>query len=161
MPCSAPDTSIFFQFTTSQGGRLHWRSLHSCVKIFQFTTSQGGRQNILYCVPCRTTFNSRPHKEVDVMIVPLSHSLELSIHDLTRRSTKRMMKTYPLYQLSIHDLTRRSTVESTEEAAGEELSIHDLTRRSTANTHKYREYLYKFFSILYTPPLFTYFYSSI
>lgn len=41
------------------------------------------------------------------------------------------------------------------------LSIHDLTRRSTANTHKYREYLYKFFSILYTPPLFTYFYSSI
>ena len=76
----------------------------------------------------------------------------LSIHDLTRRSTIWDIRKQYCVSLSIHDLTRRSTESDIRIAEQLDLSIHDLTRRSTANTHKYREYLYKFFSILYTHP---------
>ena len=98
---------------------------------FQFTTSQGGRLSpqllqIIYC--------------------------SLSIHDLTRRSTTAGLFLMRTGDLSIHDLTRRSTIYPALKGEMSQLSIHDLTRRSTANTHKYREYLYKFFSILYTHP---------
>ena len=34
-----------------------------------------------------SSFNSRPHKEVDQTGSPLSNACDLSIHDLTRRST--------------------------------------------------------------------------
>ena len=55
--------------------------------LFQFTTSQGGR-------PSDTGARE---------------ALMLSIHDLTRRSTKKFFGTFFLRALSIHDLTRRST----------------------------------------------------
>ena len=80
-----------------------------------------------------------------------SHSL--SIHDLTRRSTKERgrMSEIKFFQfttsqggrlyyfqadgisilLSIHDLTRRSTEYCYNIVCGWTLSIHDLTRRST------------------------------
>ena len=57
-------------------------------KSFQFTTSQGGRP-----VACRCTENHR----------------NLSIHDLTRRSTNWRAMYKRAMRLSIHDLTRRST----------------------------------------------------
>ena len=121
-----------FQFTTSQGGRLERANNNGDCIIFQFTTSQGGRHChgnpgcIRYC---------------------------LSIHDLTRRSTRSVMLTQYLDFLSIHDLTRRSTpswiifwssfiFQFTTSQGGRPLqycqlchsgilSIHDLTRRST------------------------------
>ena len=57
----------------------------------------------------RQTFNSRPHKEVDVFQNNWYHVTVLSIHDLTRRSTGTMSLLAQLRDLSIHDLTRRST----------------------------------------------------
>ena len=54
---------------------------------FQFTTSQGGRPGILSSSIHQRTFNSRPHKEVDLVLRPRTTYRRLSIHDLTRRST--------------------------------------------------------------------------
>ena len=82
-----------FQFTTSQGGRLNLKCRWHSVKIFQFTTSQGGRPVIyksfgsnnnlsIHDLTRRSTctifankkrglsFNSRPHKEVDLYGIP-------------------------------------------------------------------------------------------
>ena len=102
-------------------------------EIFQFTTSQGGRHYIAY--------NNKPYED-------------LSIHDLTRRSTIYIVFCSRIWTLSIHDLTRRSTIlyrvdrrrrstfQFTTSQGGRltlcdeftayiVLSIHDLTRRST------------------------------
>ena len=80
---------VFFQFTTSQGGRLIPVFQKLFNRIFQFTTSQGGRLSFsgIYL-----------------------HSILLSIHDLTRRSTITKHSTRTERRLSIHDLTRRSTM---------------------------------------------------
>ena len=125
---------VVFQFTTSQGGRPVVKVVLKLMQDFQFTTSQGGRRvgfcsaglpgalsihdltrrstsGAYWCLLSVTSFNSRPHKEVDDKISErLSHVYALSIHDLTRRSTQH--RAYPCGEqgLSIHDLTRRSTV---------------------------------------------------
>ena len=54
------------------------------------------------------SFNSRPHKEVDAGSESGAFNLDLSIHDLTRRSTSGFMPENMRSNLSIHDLTRRS-----------------------------------------------------
>ena len=78
------------------------------------------------------TFNSRPHKEVDFNERGLADSIfELSIHDLTRRSTGPGTGRRVCDYLSIHDLTRRSTILLFNLRHSRGLSIHDLTRRST------------------------------
>ena len=60
---------------------------------------------------CASTFNSRPHEEVDAMRKESSsQSTYLSIHDLTRRSTFQCFVNVSGMILSIHDLTRRSTL---------------------------------------------------
>ena len=100
---------------------------------FQFTTSRGGRLSVT---------------ADDISI------RDLSIHDLTRRSTTQTVRSDAVRHLSIHDLTRRSTSRTARKGARENLSIHDLTRRSTANIHNYRQYSYTLFSILYKPLLF-------
>ena len=88
--------------------QICWKSTN-----FQFTTSQGGRpfrQKRLYIL---CSFNSRPHKEVDVLRFQVYDvACTLSIHDLTRRSTACAMDTGNKLYLSIHDLTRRSTANS-------------------------------------------------
>ena len=76
-------------------------------------------------------FNSRPHKEVDVIGIYLRLCHTLSIHDLTRRSTVDEKELNEYLNLSIHDLTRRSTGTSLNQRRIFSLSIHDLTRRST------------------------------
>ena len=48
---------------------------------------------VVYCLP----FNSRPLKEVDFVIHIHIISLELSIHDLSRRSTNQTSVTYTPY----------------------------------------------------------------
>ena len=42
-PCFSEYNSLFFQFTTSQGGRPKRSYFYANVEGFQFTTSQGGR----------------------------------------------------------------------------------------------------------------------
>ena len=101
-----------------------------------------------------SAFNSRPHKEVDIVQAGAFEKKALSIHDLTRRSTFfPQSKPYPALPfnsrphkevdgqhctgcadpaaLSIHDLTRRSTRVNMSLIDTISLSIHDLTRRST------------------------------
>ena len=124
-----------FQFTTSHGGRLApvISSAKSCA--FQFTTSHGGR--LMSCpIFCRTC--------------------GLSIHDLTRRSTrapcprtptKRFQFTtshggrpegepvsleYLVFQFTTSHGGRQPEVQSSNSI--HILSIHDLTRRSTSGT---------------------------
>ena len=59
------------------------------VQSFQFTTSQGGRHyNQRDHEADMCTFNSRPHKEVDPLERSARQGCDLSIHDLTRRSTE-------------------------------------------------------------------------
>ena len=77
------------------------------------------------------TFNSRPHTEVD--------------HNRHRKAGISNSFQFTTSHGGRHVISMANYVIQS-------LSIHDLTRRSTANTHKYREYLYKFFSILYTHP---------
>ena len=114
-------------------------------------------------------FNSRPHKEVDAMDSVRTYGYEdLSIHDLTRRSTQGsdLTKNIAVFQfttsqggrqrrrfdimkneyLSIHDLTRRSTKTNAFNEAESQLSIHDLTRRSTLyrNASRQKEYFFQF-----------------
>ena len=101
---------LSFQFTTSQGGRpisfgVSWGDI-----AFQFTTSQGGRHDYGYFrIRQFETFNSRPHKEVDSDEEGENTPENLSIHDLTRRSTTPISVSNTIPDLSIHDLTRRST----------------------------------------------------
>ncbi len=100
---------LSFQFTTSQGGRPYHTSMYRILFTFQFTTSQGGRRKFRQHVTYALSFNSRPHKEVDLTDTCLVILGDLSIHDLTRRSTMRKLSECKNYFLSIHDLTRRST----------------------------------------------------
>ena len=104
-----------------------------------------------------STFNSRPHEEVDkrppllplMMAIfqfttsrrgrrklPTRERLEkvLSIHDLTKRSTCFLCDRRCVTNLSIHDLTKRSTCWCRCWCRRTHLSIHDLTKRSTLPT---------------------------
>ena len=81
---------ILFQFTTSQRGRQGQKRQYKPVLRFQFTTSQRGRPGTEISCTGRLTFNSRPHKEVDQAAATEKGFMQsLSIHDLTKRSTKR------------------------------------------------------------------------
>ena len=59
--------------------------------------------------------------------------IDLSTHDLTRRSTQADIQLSDTMELSTHDLTRRSTKLMEELSTAEDLSTHDLTRRSTGD----------------------------
>ncbi len=147
-----------FQFTTSQGGRPGRVEEVSGEMIFQFTTSQGGRlyrgisDQQTYAFQFTTSQGGRPPA-----FIQSPAQWHLSIHDLTRRSTKSVNVVVYIINLSIHDLTRRSTVAAQipitrtspfnsrphkEVDFGKitlnsayNLSIHDLTRRSTRRWH--------------------------
>ena len=124
---------FIFQLTTSQGGRQNgeiiaghtrylsthdltrrstmlrvWKTSGQC--FFQLTTSQGGRPFAIVSSPYLVSFNSRPHKEVDLTLAQIVvDEYRLSTHDLTRRSTKWATYMEQENHLSTHDLTRRST----------------------------------------------------
>ena len=128
-----PFVLSIFQFTTSHGGRresdllLKWRqfklSIHDLTR--RSTTTVWGhkleeelsihdltRRSTRIAVASvlrSTSFNSRPHTEVDFCIHPIMFYEWLSIHDLTRRSTGDQLDVLDKKELSIHDLTRRST----------------------------------------------------
>ena len=63
-------------------------------QLFQLTTSRGGRLLQLLSLPIPDLhFNSRPHKEVDVIAEKLYSIINISTHDLTRRSTMALRVT--------------------------------------------------------------------
>ena len=63
----ALDQSTVFQLTTSQGGRRDRTAGQLIQEFFQLTTSQGGRPTgDIQGHPTPSSFNSRPHKEVDL-----------------------------------------------------------------------------------------------
>ena len=111
-PCFQALCHLFsiFQFTTSQGGRLMVASASGFFRSFQFTTSQGGRPpqfcQLMGLYPFQFT-TSQGGRHVHVIRAPLC--IDLSIHDLTRRSTHLFWGSVRNLHLSIHDLTRRST----------------------------------------------------
>ena len=100
-----------------------WADPDENAYIFQFTTSQGGRRN--------TDIYSQA-------------AMDLSIHDLTRRSTVPAEMGVATDTLSIHDLTRRSTFLVGVFTGDWDLSIHDLTRRSTCSTAASETVYYSF-----------------
>ena len=124
---------VIFQFTTSQGGRQYGGfrpvlkldlSIHDLTRrstrnlLFRpgqsFPFNSRPHKEVdspaLSAVLPWGSFNSRPHKEVDADASDPQTRRSLSIHDLTRRSTRLNNLCAPDRYLSIHDLTRRSTV---------------------------------------------------
>ena len=91
---------------------------------FQLTTSQGGRLSIPAEKSISEHFNSRPHKEVDILKSDIFVSKGISTHDLTRRSTLSHSCVITGLLISTHDLTRRSTEQKARIAA---LKIFQLT----------------------------------
>ena len=100
-----------FQLTTSQGGRPLLYYHNYLIYLFQLTTSQGGRPfSVLPPPPLFVYFNSRPHKEVDLL--PRSHPQTLFLFQLTTSQGGRhyvATSASAMYDISTHDLTRRST----------------------------------------------------
>ena len=60
------------------------------------------------------------------------HELDISTHDLARRSTVPHDPETGLLIISTHDLTKRSTEDGLIEVCFVDVSTHDLTKRSTA-----------------------------
>ena len=54
-------------------------------------------------------FNSRPHEEVDLSMIAFDTSMQISTHDLTKRSTIIAIFSRHKRTISTHDLTKRST----------------------------------------------------
>ena len=82
--------------------------------------------------PYFSPFNSRPHKEVDMRLREVN--MKKLNFQFTTSQGGRLSERDKLDQrqeLSIHDLTRRSTGGYTWSCGHNCLSIHDLTRRST------------------------------
>ena len=123
---------VNFQLTTSQGGRPGqiyqegWSLSLSTHDLTRRSTSATSSQVYIFDLSThdltrRSTrlhhrvelelisFNSRPHKEVDLAELADLPVFFLSTHDLTRRSTVAYLKKKYSISLSTHDLTRRST----------------------------------------------------
>ena len=90
-----------FQFTTSQGGRL--RSAGWMLSNISTFNSRPHKEVDIFGKDrdsSRIPFNSRPHKEVDLAGPEVLPCRGLSIHDLTRRSTTFLgqVTTQPVFQ---------------------------------------------------------------
>ena len=99
-----------FQLTTSHGGRRASRGYS--INRLELSTHDLTRRStkVMLRIPAQnTSFNSRPHTEVDVVPPAGSPFCSLSTHDLTRRSTVGRVVLFRQLDLSTHDLTRRST----------------------------------------------------
>ena len=87
LPCNPFVRPRIFQFTTSQGGRLVFRVILLDTKPFN-SRPHKEVDLVRMCEKLQEhSFNSRPHKEVDLSIGVGEEKDGLSIHDLTRRST--------------------------------------------------------------------------
>ena len=79
--------------------------------LFQFTTSQGGRRRLSLGYHRQKYFNSRPHKEVDssyFLVFLFAFYFNSRPHKEVDGISKSV--SFTISNISIHDLTRRSTV---------------------------------------------------
>ena len=82
------DLIYLFQLTTSQGGRLSYNVNPPYKKIFQLTTSQGGRHAYHWIYySCKTFQLTTSQGGRRLFSSALNSRIEISTHDLTRRST--------------------------------------------------------------------------
>ena len=107
---SVPAVSAIFQLTTSRRGRhLSGTPSHTSF-IFQLTTSRRGRRlgpHLPAAPDCFQLTTSRRGRHVDSQNGCMQRAL--STHDLTQRSTQRLLQSLIDENLSTHDLTQRST----------------------------------------------------
>ena len=101
-----------FQFTTSQGGR---RRVKSCPPLVNTLSIHDLTRRSTVSVLRRCTFfvpfNSRPHKEVDQQcILNRIHHVNFQFTTSQGGRLPPVCRVMQGYDLSIHDLTRRSTV---------------------------------------------------
>ena len=99
----------------------------STTSLFQLTTSRRGRQALMPCIHHSGSFNSRPHEEVD--ICPLARDNSACAFQLTtsRRGRRYGLLHQPLsFYVSTHDLTKRSTCRLLEPCADR---IHSFNSR--------------------------------
>ncbi len=103
-----------FQLTTSRRGRHSYAEAMAFAKAFQLTTSRRGRQHpVSICGKQGSCFNSRPHEEVDYQAPKLLLSINVSTHDLTKRSTECRMHPsthHLMFQLTTSRRGRRGTL---------------------------------------------------
>ena len=113
--------------------------------IFQFTTSHGGRPFPPTPDTPKKTFNSRPHTEVDTLLmhVPYCHILFqfTTSHGGRRYGPGEILSAFRL-SLHVRPLRSRLMTECLEQCR--HLSIHDLTRRSTRSCIPTRHSQYAF-----------------
>ena len=127
--------SLFFQLTTSRGGRLDFDFGDCPPFVFQLTTSRGGRPSRACKSKSRYIFNSRPLGEVDWGLlcafppVSLFNSRPLGEVDLRYCFLCRLIR------FSTHDLSGRSTAMYFFLPLAIIFSTHDLSGRSTAKLH--------------------------
>ena len=102
---------VFFQFTTSQGGRPFSMSTLFFASIFQFTTSQGGRRAMWSITNPTMSFQfttSQGGRRVSGSISWLQYLNFQFTTSQGGRLCDHISDRYA-FLLSIHDLTRRST----------------------------------------------------
>ena len=98
--------------------------------IFQLTTSRGGRPEAMSALALHLHFNSRPHEEVDIIHHNTIESMYKYFNSRPRKEWQMETTEHEL-DISTHDLARRSTVPHDPETGLLIISTHDLTRRST------------------------------
>ena len=100
-----------FQFTTSQGGRR--RTTYLIIFIGRTFNSRPHKEvdhNLLNLLSSKNSFNSRPHKEVDRIRRNGSSVPNIFQFTTSQGGRRREDELFiPAHDLSIHDLTRRST----------------------------------------------------
>ena len=109
-PPQAPRLLLFaFQFVPSRGGQQSSSPGAATSPWFQFVPSRGGQHDIRMEVYNRSSFNSCPHAEGNVIFKRSARAKIVSIRALTRRATYVSRLLQHLFFVSIRALTRRAT----------------------------------------------------
>ena len=122
-----------FQLTTSRGGRpVYTNQLFKQSNISTHDLTRRSTYIDLVLMLFGIYFNSRPHEEVD-LIQRLVWTLVIHFNSRPHEEVdRRYGNPYRYLDISTHDLTRRSTAYEKVRSIVSNISTHDLTRRSTA-----------------------------
>ena len=82
-----PKSSFRFQLTTSRRGRRIVQTIASPTWHFNSRPHEEVDKHRQIPLPLLKNFNSRPHEEVDMVQVNRNIMINISTHDLTKRST--------------------------------------------------------------------------
>ena len=108
-PSSVQISRDRFQFVPSRGGQQSSSPGAATSPWFQFVPSRGGQHDIRMEVYNRSSFNSCPHAEGNVIFKRSARAKIVSIRALTRRATYVSRLLQHLFFVSIRALTRRAT----------------------------------------------------